>query len=283
MRKTLARIILGAFLLLSAQGALAGQAAPGAGLQGLSLLLAYDGSYLYYVERSSPNSRTIDKDYGWMNGGFAEARYDFQSAFVRLRGDMVGSNSATYDGALQNGTPYKTSTKESIYKAEFDAGYKIYDQDRLTLAPYVGLGYRDWKRGENALPMYKEDYSWWYGALGLNLNYRVDKWLLGFDFAVFCPFSMKMETDVAGLYDKAKFNIQPLPGVRVELPVGYELYSGEGAKLSVFFIPYYEKWEIGKSQTVAMTSGGVPTGDSFYEPKSTTDITGFRIGLGVSF
>jgi len=135
----------------------------------------------------------------------------------------------------------------------------------------------------DSLPDYSEDYTWWYGALGVNHLFRTGKWLLGIDAAVLYPFSMKMETSVAGLYDKAKFNIKPLPGVRVELPVSYELCAWGATKLSLFAIPYYEKWEIGKSQTVSMTSGGVPTGKAFYEPKSSTDITGFKVGFGLAF
>lgn len=261
----------------------AAQAEPGADRPGLSIEGGYDGSYLYYVERTARRSTALDKDYGLMHGGFLQARYDFDSAFLRLRGEGATTNRATYDGSLQNGTPYQANTHETIFKGEFDAGYKMYDQDGVTFAPYLGVGYRDWRRGENVLPSYMEDYSWWYGAFGLYLNTRHGQWLVGLDAAVFMPFSMKMTTDVSGLYDKATFHIKPLPGVRVELPVAYEFQTETPGTLSLKLIPYYEKWEIGKSPNVVMTRGGVPTGAVLYEPKSTTDIVGLRLGLGYHF
>jgi hypothetical protein len=270
-------------LALFATSAAAAQSQPGADRNGFSVIAGYDGSYLYYVERTSPRSQKIDKDYGIMHGGFAQMRYDVEDAFFRLRGDASTTSRATYDGSLMNGTPYRASTNETIYKVELDAAYKLYNEDGITFSPYVGIGYRDWRRGENKLPSYLEDYSWWYGALGMNLNYRFGQWTAGLDAAVFLPFSMKMETDVAGLYDKTTFHIKPLPGVRVELPVGYEFHRTDAGLFSIFLMPYYEKWEIGKSPVEAMTRNGVPTGDRFYEPKSTTDIVGVRLGLGFHF
>lgn len=288
MTQRLAGIALGICLLLSvgpvlAEQTLAEQKSSGAGLHGLLLQVTYDGAFMYYSERSSPNNKELDRDSGWLHGGAVEARYDFESFFARLRLDAMGSNSAHYDGALLSGAAWSQKTSEFLYKAEGNLGWKLFDQNQATFSPYVGLGYRAWRRGVNTLPDYVEDYTWWYGAIGVNHLYRTGKWLLGIDAAVLLPFAMKMQTDVAGLYDKTTFHIKRLPGLRVELPIAYELYVSQGMKLSLVATPYYELWQIGRSPTESMTSGGVPTGQSFYEPKSSTDITGIKVGLGLNF
>lgn len=282
-RKTIS-LALALCLFFCAATALAGDGSPGAGMSGFSLQTAYEGAYMYYVERRSGSNSILDKDYGWQHGGFIEARYDFEKAFARARFDAMGSNQSTYDGSLMNGTPYKSDTHEFTYKAEADLGYKLYDQDRATFSPYAGVGYRSWRRGENVAPSYVEYYTWWYAALGVNHMFRAGKWMLGYDAAVLLPFSMKMETDMRGRYDKATFNIQPLPGLRLETPVSYEIYrSADGTRVSVTGTPFYEKWDIGKSHAVTMTRGGVSTGASYYEPKSSTDIIGMRLGLAFRF
>lgn len=283
MTKKLTALALGLCLCLLATAALAADAESGAGLKGLSLNLSYEGAYMYYVERSSGSNNVLDKDRGWLHGGFAEARYDFDAAFARLRFDAMGSTQATYDGALLNGAPYQSDTSEFIYKTEADLGYKLYDKDRVTFSPYAGIGYRSWRRGENSAPSYVETYSWWYAALGVNHLFRTGKWLLGYDAAVLLPFSTKMETNLRGNYDNTTFHIRPLPGLRLETPVSYEIYADGDTHVSLTGTPFYEKWDIGKSPAVAMTRGGVATGSSFYEPKSSTDIIGLRLGLGLRF
>src|SRR5208283_6168686 len=80
----------------------------GAGQSGPSVAIGYDGVYLNYKEYVS--GHVLDKDTGWQNGGFIEARYDNDFLFIRGNFDAVGSNSAQYTGQLQNGTPLSMST-----------------------------------------------------------------------------------------------------------------------------------------------------------------------------
>jgi hypothetical protein len=283
MIKKLAGLAIGLCLCLLASTAMAGDAGDGAGMQGLSLTLGYQGAYMNYEERSAFTGSTLDTDYGWLSGGFAEARYDFPAAFARMRFDAMGSNRATYDGSLTNGTPIKMTTHEFIYKTELDLGYKLLDEEDTTLSPYAGIGYRSWRRGMNTAPDYVENYTWWYAALGVNQLFSIDKWMVGYDAALLFPFSMKMETDMRGYYDTATFKIKSQTGLRIELPVSYEIFSSDSMRLSINGTPFYERWKIEKSPAVNMTSNGVPTGASYYEPRSATDIYGVRIGLGLRF
>ena len=91
-----------------------------------------------------------------------------------------------------------------------------------------------------------------------------------------------METDTAGLTDNATFRIKSRLGFKASLPVTYDFYSGKSMKMFAFGTPYFEAWNIGQSPTVTLTQGGVPVAEAF-EPKSSTDMFGIRVGVGVNF
>ncbi len=252
----------------------------GAGQSGPSVAIGYDGVHLNYMEYVS--GRVVDQDTGWQNGGFIEARYDNDNLFLRGNFDAVGSNSAQYKGALQNGTPLSMSTSERIYTTEFDAGYKALNLSTATLSPYLGIGYRNWERGGNTLPDYKEQYNWGFGAAGGNIAYKIHKLTLGLDAALLIPFSQKMNTNVGGTVDSATFRIKSELGCEASLPISYQVYSNKSMKMFVFGTPYYEMWRIGRSPTITLTQSGIPVTEAF-EPKSHTDMYGVRGGVRFNF
>jgi hypothetical protein len=256
---------------------------PGAGETGSMVSLGYDGSYLYYKE--TLNGSYLDKDTGWLNGGFLEMRGDNEDMFTRITIDYTMTNKATYSGSLQGGgttTPYTATTKEEFYQGEVNMGWKALNFGAATLSPYAAIGYRDWKRGQDNLPDYLEEYTWWYAAVGANLAYRHDKWFFSLDGAVAYPFSAEMTTTIAGQVDPATFNIKPRPGYRVEIPTRYRVYRDQDMTLFIFGTPYYQRWKIGASDPVTLTQGGTPVGTAI-EPDSTTDVYGIRIGVAVNF
>lgn len=252
----------------------------GAGQAGTSMFLGYDRGYLSYKE--SVNGEVLDKDTGWNNGIYIEVRNDDESMFTRFLFDYIETNTATYTGSLQNGTPITMATEEKFLTLEGNAGFKALNFSAATLSPYAGLGYRDWKRGSNNLPDYQEDYSWWYVAAGGNLAYRFGKLVIAADVAIVYPFGSKMTTNVAGMVDEATFHIKPHPGYRLEVPINYEISRDEDMKVFVFATPYYQKWKFGASDPVTLTQGGTPVG-IYLEPDSTTAMYGFRIGVGLNF
>jgi len=252
----------------------------GAGQTGTTISLGYDGGYLYYKEIM--NGTTFDKDTGWLNGGYLELRGDNEYMFARITVDYIWTDSAMYSGALQNGTPLSMRTREVFFQGEMNLGYKALNFSTATVSPYTGLGYRNWKRGEDNLPDYQETYCWWYAVVGANLAWRYRQWLFSLDGAVAFPFASEMTTNVAGQYDTATFNLKSRPGFRAEIPINYLLHKDEDVSLFLFGTPYYQQWNIGASDAVILTQGGTPVAAAF-EPKSITDIYGFRLGLGVNF
>jgi hypothetical protein len=256
----------------------------GAGQVGNTLFLGFDGSRLSYEE--TLNGNFLDKDTGWLYGGYVELRGDNEFMFTRATLDYTLTNSATYSGSLQNPdgtlTPLTMTTREQFYQWEVNFGYKALNFGTATLSPYAGVGHQDWRRGRDNLPDYREDYAWWFGAAGANLAYRHGKWLFALDGAVVYPFSLEMKTNFAGQVDNATFKIKPRLGFRVEAPISLEVHEGEETSVFVFATPYYHRWNIGASDFIVLSQGGVPVAAAL-EPDSSTDIYGLRIGVGFHF
>lgn len=294
--------IISFLLMLTMAGpAFAQGQAGGAGEEGVKFSLGYNGAYLHYEEINPSNDprfgEVLDKDTGWLNGMTTELRYDNSVSlpfFARFDFDWLTSNHAKYTGALQNGTPLTMTTPESIYKGELNLGYKIWNPANFSLAPYLGVGYRSWVRGQDTLPDYQEIYSWWYGAAGIEAKFRAGRLLAGVDAAALWPFSPTMKTNIAGMTDQAAFTLKSRLGYGVQVPVSYDIsvnkdVSGRDVseptqqyKFFVFMTPYYQRWNVGKSGTVILTSGQVPVASAL-EPTSHTNLYGVKAGLGVSY
>ncbi|MDA8168768.1 MAG: hypothetical protein M0Z59_03600 [Nitrospiraceae bacterium] len=251
---------------------------PGNGI--FTVMLGYDGGWLDYKEKNK--GAVIDRDTGWLNGANASIKYENTYFFMKGLFEFSGSSNATYNGALQDGTPMRMRTWETFYRYEADLGYKLIENRAVEVAPYAGIGYRDWERGDDVLPDYRESYTWPYGAFGVACTAFFENVSLGVDAAVQTPFDMRMETNVAGTVDKAAFNLGSKPGYRVELPVTYMARSSGNIRGFLFLTPYYQHWAIGKSPDVVLTKNGIPV-DTAFEPDSTTDMYGAKAGVGFSF
>ncbi|MDA8088202.1 MAG: hypothetical protein M0Z75_16080 [Nitrospiraceae bacterium] len=279
--------VFAAAAVLSLMGAglahAAGSFNPGSGDLGFTLMAGYDASYLDYEERDM-NGAVLDRDYGYLNGLYGEARFEGRIVWTRLTADRSWTNNATYDGALLDGTPSKFSTRERISLYEGDIGAKVLNAGTSTLAPYLGVGRRIWWRGADILPDYIEKYSWYFGAIGLNYVWRVGRLTVGADIAVHIPFNMRMTTNKAGLFDETTFKLKKRVGFEARLPFTYNIYRRLASpdKIFIFMTPYYQYWPIGASAPMALT-GDVAPREVDYEPDSRTDLYGADMGLGVNF
>ena len=256
---------------------------PGAGNTGFTVLGGYDGSWLHYRETDS-SGNVLDRDYGWLNGLDIEARFENRVLWTRLSADYLWSHDATYDGAICSSAgcvPAKFSASERIALYEADIGLKLLNVKTGTLTPYAGIGRRIWWRGVDG-----EKYSWYYAAIGLNYVWRTGKLTAGADVAAALPFNMKLTTSVDGSYDAATFRLRDALGVEVEVPFTYDVHKEypDRGRVFLFLTPYYQHWGIKASDPVWMTSKGVPVaGEARYEPDSTANLYGIRVGLGVNF
>jgi hypothetical protein len=133
-------------------------------------------------------------------------------------------------------------------------------------------------RGENNASTgdYVEYYSWYYFDAGIEFTASSGAVVLSARGGIYLPWNMRMETDMNGYYDTGEFKLGWEPGFHMEGTVDYTLHRDRDMGVSLFFSPYYKRWNIGKSDTVEMKQNGIPSGDSYFEPASYTHIMGYR-------
>jgi hypothetical protein len=266
----------------------------GAGQSGVALSLAYDGAQFNYKEESNPyvglGILNKDKDTGWLNGVAFDARYDGTvwdtPFFARVNFDYLNSSNATFTGSAQGGTPTLFNTTELIDRIEADAGWKALNFRRVTLSPYLGIGFRYWERGTGNMGNgdYKETYAWMYGVAGGDFAFKpAEKLLLGIDAALLLPIRPEMKTDRAGAIDTTWFGLGFSLGYRIQLPASFDIYTDKDYKVFTLLTPYYEKWNIGQSPSLLLVKNGISNGQLALEPKSYTDLYGVRVGVGIRF
>jgi hypothetical protein len=257
-----------------------------------SFRAAYDLSYLSYTETSS-SVRAIDSDTGWLNGGYFEGRYDSSLIFSSLSLSLAGTDSATYlgstqtlkaDGTVSEATPASIKVPEALYLPEADIGIKLYNNGTVSLAPYGGLGYRYWVRGENnsSTGDYEEDYSWYFIKAGLECSVQSGNFLFRVKGALSFPYNMELQTRY-GSFDLMTLKLGSIMGYGIEGFADYTLYKSDTFSVSIFISPYFQRWNEGKSDSVNLTRGGSPTGYSpIYEPSSYANVLGYRAGMSIT-
>ena len=175
-----------------------------------------------------------------------------------------------YDGALLDGTPYSANTGYYGLRIEQSRQFKLASNP---LRADLGLGAEWWLRildkggsagyAENYLTLYSRAglamgrlQSGWYGKAGVQYPLMVNETVIGV-------------RDLSYSYDSLQ--LKPKPSVSLYAEIGYA-YPSWAWRL------YYGGYRFEASDPVAATSGGLATGNHFYQPHSVMD----RIGLSFS-
>ena len=237
-----------------------------------------------YKEDLAPPNKSTEK--GWVPGGYVSYAYNKPNHIHSRLFFEYSSGDVDYDGSTQNGTPISfVDSSQTFYRLEWDIGYTLLVRKGFSLTPYVGYGYRYWKRWEPKITQaywtYEEKYTWHYIPVGVKVNVELnDKWNIGANVAARFMFEGRMTADrseVYADYSDPTFNLGDKTGWFAEIPVRYRLTK----EWSVVGSPWYEYSEIGESDVVNLTNAGVAgTG---YEPFSRTRQYGINIGLIYSF
>lgn len=222
----------------------------------------------------------LDGETGFIPGGVLKLKLNSQSVYSEFVGQLYG-NTIQYDGQTQGGTPVQTDSDAVIFDTHYKFGFKL--SQARNHGPYLGLGYRYWFRNirsgydinGNPVAGLLEEYYWNYGLLGYSGSFRAsEKMRVGFDIRHTKMFNAKMDVDFLGFggYDDAQVNLGEEFGSRISVPVKMIMRG-----YSLIVSPYYERIDIGKSNTVRLTSGGVPTTTLILEPRSETRNVGIEI------
>ena len=162
---------------------------------------------------------------------------------IGLAGSAHGGT-VDYDGATTSFRPHQTRTDTRIFNGMASLGYEFAASERVSLTPYLGAGYRYWKRDilpNRGVSGLLEEYRWFYGAAGLELAWKKsERWRFGADVRLIRPVDAKLDVAITPA-TTLELDIQT--GYRIGLPIQWSLSHRFGVSVE----PYYERQDFGAS------------------------------------
>jgi hypothetical protein len=225
---------------------------------------------------------------GWLPGIYVNFEHRYPSNVCIQIGGSYAGGEIKYDGTSQTGIPVvDNDSRQDFFRFNADIGYAFPSRGKISFQPFIGYGYRFWKRSDAKMVsnviFYREDYVWHYLREGLKINYRLNKnWTFGNIFTLNHMLYGEMKaylSEVQAGSNDLEFELGNKLGIMIEFPATYQIQP----KWSVVISPWYEYSAFGQSNTTAQTVNGVRTGDHFYEPSSRTHQIGVNTAITYSF
>ncbi len=200
------------------------------------------------------------------------------------RGSLRGSfGSSTYDGTTQGGTPLVGDHANLLFSPEVAVGMRRIFSPTWSVVGYGALGHVFWRRdlrdlGETGVGVgYREDYAWWFAAVGAIAESRVAEVLaVTLDGAVVPAFEASVRARLGDL-DPRLADVTLRPEARVGLRLRASIAFVPTEWLAVGLAPSYELTALDRSPGVALRAAdGGPVVDStgapvaIFEPSSRT-------------
>ena len=204
-------------------------------------------------------------------------RWDRPAGSLQMTGEIsLYKDGVTYDGQTQSGTPVSSKTDTYITDISLTFAQLLKDKNLTLQSLYFGLGYRYWDRdirntrtgsGVPVLGLH-EIYVLPYIMLGTRWNLVRSKNVDSFiNLRLTQTVNPQMFVD---LYDGVTLDLGAKFGYRLSTIIA----SKSGNTNNFYMEPFYEFWEIGKSNTKYLSGVGY-----IYEPKSITNNLGLNIGF----
>ncbi|MCU7812157.1 MAG: hypothetical protein KZQ77_13100 [Candidatus Thiodiazotropha sp. (ex Notomyrtea botanica)] len=186
-------------------------------------------------------------------------------------------------GVVDYGSPAEDSkTDTDILNLELTAGYGFYTTERQNLSLIAGAGYRKWWRNIRSTPTANgldEIYDWGYGLLGLRGKHRLDQQThLTGEFYLTRVVNPGLNVRFISHFDNAELDLGEETGFRIRLTLDRQL----SRSTSFWVSPWYEYWELGRSNDAPLFSNGIQVG-TLFEPQSETRNFGVNLGLSWRF
>lgn len=190
------------------------------------------------------------------------------------------SFSGTYQGSLNNGTPFNSTTSDTLYNAKIHLGIPIRPDKKYHFAPYLGLASRYWLNDIEGTGAYKRDIFYLYLPIGLNFSYFINhEWEIGFDvsYLFFLKGKVKSYLTEVGFQEDAENDQGSGAGKRLDLNIR-KRYDTVEVSLGLFV----ETWSIDQSSASSVFLNEITT-TTVFEPKNETAETGLIASLGILF
>lgn len=153
------------------------------------------------VHEVDANKQTLDTESGNLPFLMANFKFNLMSGWSLINENQLSVGNISYDGQLQNGTPYQTTT-ESLFHThnlsiETPAIFKqLGGQQRIS----TSFGYHFWQRhilGKNNIKSLNEEYSW--KTIGLGISHTNHSKSMMLKISVHQAFDSKMDIKVTDL------------------------------------------------------------------------------------
>jgi hypothetical protein len=224
-------------------------------------------------EEFDGQDESLDREDGWLPG---------VNAGAGLAGDrwFVESSLLWSSGRVDYHSPEDDSeTDEDILNLEILAGTPVFDVDRQRLSLVAGAGHRKWQRDIHSTPDklgLDETYRWYYWLLGLRGEH-------GFSARTRIVANVQVTRTVnpdievqfkENFADDVDLNLGQETAYKVSLEVRHQL----GGRTSLWLMPWYERWDLGRSRTEDLYRNGDRIG-TVHEPRSETRNYGVSLGV----
>jgi len=217
----------------------------------------------------------LDKEEGTLKG--VELSYERRGTlfkipdYLKVRLSLM-SGSTDYDGHLQDGTPYSSTTDNKLLYLQVSCGPRLSFGESLQVEvfPTFDYGIRYWDR---ELEDYDEKYTWLYLGGSLNAEVRKGRFhtlLQGYYQKALNP-KMKVETDEGD----AVLDLGSTKTCGFSLKAGYNITE----HLTLWGSFEYRYTHIGKGKDYTVKDGG--TVYTVYEPESKTWEKLFSAGVSI--
>lgn len=230
-----------------------------------------------FVWQEITSGTKILEENGMLYGiGFAGKLFYPSNETLSTRGELFLGN-VNYDGAIQTGAKATSITDYLGLKLEADRGFYKGVSNGASIEPYVGAGYRRWKRqlndGKTSTGVtargYTEQWQTFYLRTGV-----LGEIIKGNNITVFSSIGLNIPVFTTNSVSLSEIDTS-LPDITLNPGSQISFNADAGIKKNRFqFLLFYEQMRFAKSDNVSI-GGGL----YFFQPESKADIIGVRVGV----
>lgn len=225
----------------------------------------------------------LDREDGIIPGFMLGYKRQRNDVFTELSFSYHGTD-IKYDGQTQSGIPVTTRSDADIYELQLKMGSELRTRNNYKYEMYGGFGYRFWQRNIRSTAIAAgiyEEYDWSYFMLGAKFPLtKTEESTLDFDIQYTRMINANIFVQLSSLgADDVNLALGKESGYRFSLPWRIKTQNSSTWVIE----PYYEFWEIGKSEIKPITVGGTPTGFVVWEPRSETSNVGINLNMVIPF
>ncbi len=228
-------------------------------------------------EEFDGQDESLDREDGWLPGVNAGASIASERWFVEP-GLQWSSGRVDY-----HSPDVDSETDEEILNLEILAGIPVLDADRQRLSLVAGAGHRKWQRDIRSTPTaigLDETYRWYYSLLGIRGEHEFNaSTRIVANVQVTRTVNPEIEVQFRENFaDDVSLDL----GEETAFKASLALHREVDGRTSLWLMPWYERWDLGRSKVKDLYGDGVYLG-KVQEPRSETRNYGISLGVRWQF